>query len=307
MKKIQIWKDDKNVLKCTDSMTEELFQDENFQCIFYSLKKGETITITPEPFSVSVMVYVLEGELFLQTRDHIETVNDHNSILISDPDISYTLTSSNFSKIMVITSSKVQNAKDSKQYTDILKKVEHKDKYTYGHGYRVGRIAMRMAREYDLSYDLISLGKAATLHDIGKINIPAEILLKPSKLTKEEFEIIKKHPLDSYQILREDYPDEVLIGVLQHHERLDGSGYPFGLKGDAISLNARIIAVADVFDAMTSNRNYHEPDSDDEVLQYLESHSNIFDMRFVKILKELVHNGEIDYIRSIINDKIESK
>lgn len=307
MKNVQIWRDDKNVLKCSDSITEELFQDENIQCVFYSLKKGETITITPEPFTVSVMVYVLEGELLLNTRNNRETLKSHNNILISNPDISYTLISSQFSKIMVITSAKVQDAQGSEKYTDILKQAEQKDKYTYGHGYRVGRIAMRIAREYDSSYDLIALGKAATLHDIGKINTPVEILLKPGKLTMEEFEIIKQHPVDSYQILCEDYPEEVLIGVLQHHERLNGSGYPYGLKKDAVSLNARIIAVADVFDAMTSNRNYHEADSDDEVLQYLESCVDAYDMRFVKILKDLVNRGEIDYIRSIMNDKNESK
>lgn len=307
MKNVQIWRDNKNVLKCSDSITEELFQDENIQCVFYSLKKGETITITPEPFTVSVMVYVLEGELFLNTRNNRETLKSHNNILISNPDISYTLISSQFSKIMVITSAKVQDAKGSEKYTDILKQAEQKDKYTYGHGYRVGRIAMRIAREYDSSYDLITLGKAATLHDIGKINTPAEILLKPGKLTTEEFEIIKQHPVDSHQILYEYYPDEVLTSVLQHHERLDGSGYPYGLKGDVISLDARIIAVADVFDAMTSDRSYHEGASDEESLQYIESNPDAFDMRFVRILRELVNTGEIDYIGSIMNDKNESK
>lgn len=307
MKNIQIWRDDKNVLKRIESTTDELFQDENLQSVFYSLKKGETITITPESFSVSVMVYVLEGELVFHALDKVERIKSHNSILISNPKISYILTAVSFSKILIVTNNNVQDVQGSQKYSDILKQVEKKDKYTYGHGNRVGRIAMRIAREYDSSYDLITLGKAAALHDIGKIYTPAEILLKPGKLTTEEFEIIKQHPVDSYQILHEYYSDEILTSVLQHHERLDGSGYPYGLKGDVISLDARIIAVADVFDAMTSDRSYHEAASDEESLQYIESNPDAFDMRFVRILRELVNTGEIDYIRSIMNDKNESK
>lgn len=302
MKELQIWKDENQVFQEKTSKTEELFQDDKFQTIFYSLMSGETLTITPEPYPVSIMAYVLEGKLSIHSKTYQEILNVHNSILLSDNQITYMIEALEFSKLLVITSTEVQSADNSEDYLEILRKAERKDKGTWGHGRRVGKIAMRIAQEYDAAFDLISLGKAATLHDIGKINTPTEILLKPGKLTEEEFEVIKKHPIDSYEILKESCSSRVTQAVLQHHEKLDGTGYPYGLKGDEIGDDARIIAIADVFDAMTSIRSYHEAARDDYVLQYIESHPEAFDMRFVNILKKLVADGTIDYIRTLLED-----
>lgn len=302
MKELQIWKDENQVFQEKTSKTEELFQDDKFQTIFYSLMSGETLTITPEPYPVSIMAYVLEGQLSIHTKTYQEILNVHNSILLSDNQRTYMIEALEFSKLLVITSTEVQSADNSEDYLEILRKAERKDKGTWGHGRRVGKIAMRIAQEYDAAFDLISLGKAATLHDIGKINTPTEILLKPGKLTEEEFEVIKKHPIDSYEILKESCSSRVTQAVLQHHEKLDGTGYPYGLKGDEIGDDARIIAIADVFDAMTSIRSYHEAARDDYVLQYIESHPEAFDMRFVNILKKLVADGTIDYIRTLLED-----
>lgn len=302
MKELQIWKDENQVFQEKTSKTEELFQDDKFQTIFYSLMSGETLTITPEPYPVSIMAYVLEGKLSIHTKTYQEILNVHNSILLSDNQRTYMIEALEFSKLLVITSTEVQSADNSEDYLEILRKAERKDKGTWGHGRRVGKIAMRIAQEYDAAFDLISLGKAATLHDIGKINTPTEILLKPGKLTEEEFEVIKKHPIDSYEILKESCSSRVTQAVLQHHEKLDGTGYPYGLKGDEIGDDARIIAIADVFDAMTSIRSYHEAARDDYVLQYIESHPEAFDMRFVNILKKLVADGTIDYIRTLLED-----
>lgn len=304
MKEIQIWKDEKNKLKQRKSLTEALFQDDKFQAIFYSLENGETITITPESYPTSIMIFVLEGNLVVRTKNFQENLEMNNSFLITDNKKAYILEALSFSKIIGITSNEVQSVDNSDHYLDILKKAEEKDKGTWGHGKRVGKIAMRIAQEYDESYDLIALGHAATLHDIGKINTPTEILLKPGKLTKEEFDIIKKHPIDSYEILSDHYSKDVLEAALQHHERLDGSGYPYGLKGDQICLNARIIAIADVFDAMTSIRSYHEAANDESVMKYIESHPKEFDMRFVKILRQLLENGTIDYIRQLLDGHV---
>lgn len=302
MKELQIWKDENQVFQEKTSKTEELFQDDKFQTIFYSLMSGETLTITPEPYPVSIMAYVLEGKLSIHTKTYQEILNVHNSMLLSDNQRTYMIEALEFSKLLVITSTEVQSADNSEDYLEILRKAERKDKGTWGHGRRVGKIAMRIAQEYDAAFDLISLGKAATLHDIGKINTPTEILLKPGKLTEEEFEVIKKHPIDSYEILKESCSSRVTQAVLQHHEKLDGTGYPYGLKGDEIGDDARIIAIADVFDAMTSIRSYHEAARDDYVLQYIESHPEAFDMRFVNILKKLVADGTIDYIRTLLED-----
>jgi HD-GYP domain-containing protein (c-di-GMP phosphodiesterase class II) len=135
---------------------------------------------------------------------------------------------------------------------------EHKDPYTTGHEKRVVEMAMAIGRELDQDETFLEgLRIAATLHDIGKIYIPAEILSKPGTLNDLEFSMIKQHPRYSFDILSKiDFPWPVAETALQHHERMDGSGYPQGLKGEDIKLEARILAVADVIEAMGSHRPY---------------------------------------------------
>ncbi|HEX3721404.1 MAG TPA: HD domain-containing phosphohydrolase, partial [Nitrolancea sp.] len=145
-------------------------------------------------------------------------------------------------------------------YTDVIvalvEAVEAKDPYTRGHTQRVAELSVLIGQNLGLSPDqLRTLNQAAMLHDIGKISVPDSILNKPGKLTDAEFSIVKEHPVRGYRIIqnvRSLQPE--FAGVLYHHERLDGSGYPDQLRGNAIPLDARIIAVADVFDALTSAR-----------------------------------------------------
>ncbi|MDP1991483.1 MAG: HD domain-containing protein [Syntrophales bacterium] len=136
--------------------------------------------------------------------------------------------------------------------------VETKDPYTSGHQRRVADLARTIAMEMGLpDADLDGIRMAAFLHDIGKISLPAEILSKASRLSEVEFSLIKTHPQNGYDILKEiEFPWPVARMVWQHHERLDGSGYPLGISGEDILLGARILAVADVVEAMASDRSY---------------------------------------------------
>jgi PAS domain S-box-containing protein/putative nucleotidyltransferase with HDIG domain len=138
--------------------------------------------------------------------------------------------------------------------------VEMRDPYTAGHQNRVARIARAIAQELGLSEDAAQgIWVASLIHDIGKVRVPADILSRPAHLSSAEFELIKEHPRTGYEILREiDFPWPVAEIVLQHHERINGSGYPQGLKGDGILLASRIIGVADVVEAMTYHRPYRE-------------------------------------------------
>jgi putative nucleotidyltransferase with HDIG domain len=135
--------------------------------------------------------------------------------------------------------------------------LESRDLYTHGHSRRVTRHSYRIARRLGLpAADAARIRTAAALHDVGKMETPREVLNKPGRLTDEEFRVIQRHPVDGARMVEALGDDELTAMVRHHHERLDGGGYPDGLVGGAIPLGARVIAVADTFDALTSNRPY---------------------------------------------------
>lgn len=146
------------------------------------------------------------------------------------------------------------------------------DDYTYHHSLSVSVVAIALGQALGVpASKLNQLGIASIMHDIGKTAVPIEIIRKPSRLDKEEFDIVKTHPSAGTEYLvRQSVGDELMWrAVLHHHEKTDGTGYPHGLKGDNIPLWSRIIAVADVFDALTSNRPYRQPMPPAEALEYL--------------------------------------
>jgi len=157
----------------------------------------------------------------------------------------------------------------------ISRTIEVRDPYTSGHQNRVADLACAIAAEIRLSEERIrGLRMAGLVHDIGKIHVPAEILSKPSRLNEIEFGMIKQHPQVGYEILRDvEFPWPIPDTVLQHHERLDGSGYPSGLKDRKIILEAKILSVADVVEAMSSHRPYRPSLGVDKALEEISSNS----------------------------------
>jgi PAS domain S-box-containing protein len=155
--------------------------------------------------------------------------------------------------------------------------VETRDPYTAGHQRRVTDLARAIATELGLSADRIEgIRMAGVIHDIGKISVPAEILSKPTKLTDMEFNLIKVHPQSGYDILKEiDFPWPIAQIVLQHHERMDGSGYPQGLKGNEILLEAQILLVADIVESMASHRPYRPALGIDAALAEIEKNKGV--------------------------------
>jgi HD-GYP domain-containing protein (c-di-GMP phosphodiesterase class II) len=151
--------------------------------------------------------------------------------------------------------------------------VDEKDPYTRGHSDRVTRYSMMIAKEMNLPAPFMeTLQISAQLHDVGKIGIEDHILKKPGALTAEEFEVMKTHTTKGANILRPvTQLAEMLPGIELHHEALDGRGYPYGLKGDQIPLLARVIAVADTFDALTTNRPYQTAHTPDEALKIIQN------------------------------------
>jgi HD-GYP domain-containing protein (c-di-GMP phosphodiesterase class II) len=174
--------------------------------------------------------------------------------------------------------------------------VDEKDPYTRGHSDRVTRYSLQIAREMGLDdVFLETLRISAQLHDVGKIGIEDHILKKPGALTPEEFEIMKTHTTKGANILRPvSQLKEMLPGIELHHESLDGRGYPYGLKGDQIPLLPRVIAVADTFDALTTNRPYQRAHTPDEALRIIQGLiGKRLDPQAVAALIALYQRGEI--------------
>ena len=155
--------------------------------------------------------------------------------------------------------------------------MELKDPYTSGHQKRVAKLATAIAKEMGLAKDEIeAINTSAKIHDLGKIKVPSEILNHPGSLSKVEFEIIKKHPKVGYEIIKNiDYPLPIAEIILQHHERLDGSGYPQGLKDGDILVGAKILAVADVVEAMSYHRSYRPALGIGEALEEIKKNRGI--------------------------------
>jgi PAS domain S-box-containing protein len=170
--------------------------------------------------------------------------------------------------------------------------VEARDPYTAGHQRRVSNLARTIATDMGLSRDRIDgIRMMGAIHDIGKISIPAEILSKPTKLNDMEFGLIKAHAQAGYDILKDiEFPWPVAEIILQHHEKLNGSGYPQGLKGDEILLDARIVSVADKVEAMASHRPYRPSLGLEEALADIyENRGTLYDADAVDVCMKLFH------------------
>lgn len=213
----------------------------------------------------------------------------------------------NPSKINNLVDSVLQRVEERRDIVGCLNQIKSADEYTYTHSVNVSLISMLIGKWMKLDQEKVRLlVQAGLLHDIGKTKVPTEILNKPGKLTPQEFEEIKKHSVYGYRILEKvpSISKDVLAAVLMHHEKEDGTGYPTGLSGDKINSLAKIVAVADIFDAMTSNRVYKEKESPFEVFQLMEETSiGKLDTKAVNALLSNIANYYIgDKVRLVDGD-----
>ena len=176
--------------------------------------------------------------------------------------------------------------------------VEARDPYTAGHQRKVSNLARVIAQEMGLSSEAVDIIRmAGAIHDIGKISVPVEILAKPGKITDIEMSLIKVHPQAGYNILKDvELPYPIAEIVLQHHERVDGSGYPQGLRGGQILIEAQIIAVADVVEAISSYRPYRPALGIDAALEEIEKNKGIlYDEKVVETCIKLFREEGFEF------------
>ena len=219
------------------------------------------------------------------------------------------LSRSHFLEQRVDDATKQIRAREQETLFRLAKAGEYRDEETGNHIIRMAKYSRLIAEELGLKSDhcdLIEL--AAPMHDIGKIGIPDHILQKPGKLSTDEFTIMKTHPLIGFRILQDSPSKYLMLGAtiaLSHHEKFDGSGYPHGEKGDKIPLEARIVAVADVFDALTSNRPYKTAWSNEDSLAYLNTNSGKhFDPACVDAF--IAQYRQVEHIQQLLQDNPET-
>ena len=165
------------------------------------------------------------------------------------------------------------------------------DEYTFKHSVDVATMSMIVARKYGLDdKQVYEIGIAGLLHDIGKSKVPNEILNKAARLTDEEFAIMKQHSVYGYRILqpKEDLSTEIKLGVLQHHEKINGKGYPMGVTGDKIDLFARLISISDIYDALVTERPYKKPFSPRDAVEMIMSMTEELDINVMRCFLESV-------------------
>jgi len=177
----------------------------------------------------------------------------------------------------------------------LVRTIDAKDRYTNGHSLRVAEYSREIAKRMKKTEkEQETIYYAGLLHDVGKIRVPESVINKPGKLTDEEYEQIKVHPVTSYHILKDIYDDKTIaLGAKFHHERYDGKGYPNGLKSDNIPEIARIIAVADTYDAMASNRSYRNALPQDVIRSEMEKGKGTqFDPGIADIMLQMIDEDE---------------
>lgn len=255
------------------------------------------ILFPSEDADVQEFYYILEGEIETEIDDTRVVLGPHD--FFSAKNLAGTVEFFTKSEVTLLS---VSTAPIFHFLSDLIKNlrkigeaVEQKDRYTFNHSSRVANYAVKTATKMKLTKQTMqNIYLASILHDIGKINIPEEVLKKPGKLTDEEFAVIKKHPGDGAAMIRETPYADLADIVEQHHERVNGRGYPFGLKGEDILLEAKIIGVCDTFDAMTEDRAYREAFSVEYALEEIKQLAGIqYDSEVVRAFIEVIEEEKL--------------
>lgn len=248
-----------------------LYNNEQFSFEYYHLFKEHSLHINLDgEEEIKLLYFLLKGkcEFYLDNERivlepfellEINTTSGFNIYALEEISLLY----------ISLSDSKINLKTDelSKQ----IERLENKDDYLKGHNYRVSKYALIILEEMGLKLNTDNLNYAASYHDIGKIKISPDIVHKESSLTPKEFEVMKMHPIYSYGIIKPILGEDIAYIAKCHHEKLDGSGYPLHLKGDAIPIEAQIIAVADIFDALTTKRTYRDAYSFNDAIKIMEA------------------------------------
>ena len=238
------------------------------------------------------VIYIVEGQIVLSNSQHNYFGNKNEVIhYLVDESIDIKVLEDTTLYIIYNNYKLLTYIKESKPtLINIANIIHNNNDYTFKHGQRVAYYANIIDFFYNksCSHNLIL---AAIFHDIGKVNIPNDIVNKAAKLTHEEYQIMQKHPFESYQILKKEFNEEVALIAYHHHETLDGQGYPLKLTADKLSIEDRILAIADVFDALTSDRCYCKAIPFKQAFEIMKTkNKNQLDQKLILVLEKALNN-----------------
>lgn len=271
-----------------------LYNNEQFSFEYYHLFKEHSLHINLDgEEEIKLLYFLLKGkcEFYLDNERivlepfellEINTTSGFNIYALEEISLLY----------ISLSDSKINLKTDelSKQ----IERLENKDDYLKGHNYRVSKYALIILEEMGLKLNTDNLNYAASYHDIGKIKISPDIVHKESSLTPKEFEVMKMHPIYSYEIIKPILGEDIAYIAKCHHEKLDGSGYPLHIKGDAIPIEAQIIAVADIFDALTTKRTYRDAYSFNDAIKIMEA----------DVINHKINKEAYNALKKAINDDL---
>lgn len=271
-----------------------LYNNEQFSFEYYHLFKEHSLHINLDgEEEIKLLYFLLKGkcEFYLDNERivlepfellEINTTSGFNIYALEEISLLY----------ISLSDSKINLKTDelSKQ----IERLENKDDYLKGHNYRVSKYALIILEEMGLKLNTDNLNYAASYHDIGKIKISPDIVHKESSLTPKEFEVMKMHPIYSYEIIKPILGEDIAYIAKCHHEKLDGSGYPLHFKGDAIPIEAQIIAVADIFDALTTKRTYRDAYSFNDAIKIMEA----------DVINHKINKEAYNALKKAINDDL---
>lgn len=264
------------------------------------MQNGDCLNIpfeAPEDFlsRSSVMYIVLDGAIEVCDPDESQVI-PAGSCIVMYPQSSYSLRAREESNVLCVTSDGSGDLDiNHPELTEAVALAEKNDSYLAGHNYRVSRYTLMIMQLIDPKRINSALRLASGFHDVGKAKLDPAILSKPGKLTDAEYEHVKLHSVYSWELLRKHLPEQIANIARWHHEKLDGSGYPDHLRGDSIPLESRVIAVADIFDALTTSRCYRGAFTFEKALNIIQEdveHGKL-DGQVFDALRQLVQRGTL--------------
>lgn len=266
------------VIRMNSGSFNTVFSRGSVEMTIGTVNAGKTLFVTPPEQSNSVEIYyLLDGLLTLEEKDAPVILKSGDYLVARDLESTMSCFANTDTTYLYFSNLAKSHWIDEfhNKLMTLAVQVEEKDGYTAQHCLRIQNLSSKTGERLNLSSEqMLSLELGAYMHDLGKLHVPIEILQKPGKLTKSEWEIIKQHPTSGRILLEGCKIPNLETIVEQHHERLDGSGYPKGLKDSEILVESYIVAIADTFDAMTTDRPYRKALSKDVAIQEIQSLSD---------------------------------